>query len=63
MTTLGWTNAVRFLHQYETSKHDYTKERDMILPDWEPRPWRGKDAKSAEAIRVSVNTIMMGGWR
>ena len=34
VATLGWTNAVRFLHQYETSKHDYTKERDMILPDW-----------------------------
>ena len=32
---LGWVNAVRFLQQYEISRHDYTKERDQILPDWD----------------------------
>ena len=31
---LGWVNAVRFLQQYETSRLDYTAERDRILPDW-----------------------------
>ena len=33
--TLGWVNAVRFLQQYETSRLDYTRERDQILPDWD----------------------------
>jgi hypothetical protein len=32
---LGWVNAVRFLQQYEVSQHDYTKERQQILPDWD----------------------------
>jgi len=31
---LGWVNAVRFLQQYETSRLDYTAERDRILPQW-----------------------------
>jgi hypothetical protein len=31
---LGWVTAVRFLQQYETSRLDYTAERDRILPDW-----------------------------
>jgi hypothetical protein len=31
--TLGWVNAVRFLQQYETSRLDYTRERDQILPE------------------------------
>lgn len=35
VASLGWINAVRFLQQYETSPHDYTKERDQILPDWD----------------------------
>lgn len=34
VASLGWVNAVRFLQQYEVSSHDYTKERDQILPDW-----------------------------
>ena len=33
--TLGWVNAVRFLQQYETSRLDYTRERDQILPEWD----------------------------
>jgi hypothetical protein len=33
--SLGWVNAVRFLQQYETSRFDYTSERDQILPDWD----------------------------
>ncbi|HET6881819.1 MAG TPA: hypothetical protein VFI31_16765 [Pirellulales bacterium] len=35
VAALGWVNAVRFLQQYEVSRHDYTKERDHILPDWD----------------------------
>jgi hypothetical protein len=33
--TLGWANAVHFLQQYETSRLDYTRERDQILPEWD----------------------------
>ena len=33
--TLGWVNAVRFLQQYETSRLDYTRERDQVLPEWD----------------------------
>ncbi len=32
---LGWVNAVRFIQQYETSSHDYTAEREQILPNWD----------------------------
>ncbi len=32
---LGWVNAVRFLQQYETSRLDYTREREQFLPDWD----------------------------
>ncbi len=32
---LGWVNAVRFLQQYETSRLDYTRERDQFLPEWD----------------------------
>jgi hypothetical protein len=32
---LGWVNAVRFVQQYETSRLDYTTERDKILPEWD----------------------------
>lgn len=31
---LGWVNAVRFLHQYESGQGDYTLERDKLLPHW-----------------------------
>jgi hypothetical protein len=34
--SLGWVNAVRFIQQYEPGAHDYTAERDQILPTWEP---------------------------
>ena len=33
--TLGWVNAVRFLQQYESSRLDYTRERDEFLPAWD----------------------------
>lgn len=33
--SLGWVNAVRFIQQFERSKHDYTVERDEILPKWD----------------------------
>ena len=33
--SLGWVNAVRFIQQYEPSKHNYTTERDALLPDWD----------------------------
>lgn len=35
VASLGWVDAVRFLHQYETSSLDYTRERDQVLPDWD----------------------------
>jgi hypothetical protein len=31
---LGYIDAVRFFHQYETGEGDYTKERDAMLPKW-----------------------------
>lgn len=34
VNALGWVNAVRFVQQYETSRLDYTAERDTILPAW-----------------------------
>ena len=30
---LGFLDAVRFLHQYETGAGDYTRDRDEMLPD------------------------------
>ena len=36
VSSLGWVNAVRFIQQYEPSRHDYTRERDGILPNWTP---------------------------
>ena len=35
VAALGWVNAVRFLQQYESGQHDYTHERDHVLPDWD----------------------------
>ena len=32
---LGWVNAVRFIHQFERSRLDYTAERDTLLPAWD----------------------------
>ena len=32
---LGWVNAVRFLRQYEVGQGDYTRDRDVFLPDWD----------------------------
>jgi hypothetical protein len=32
--SLGWVNAVRFVNQFEVERHNYTAERDQILPDW-----------------------------
>jgi hypothetical protein len=32
--SLGWVNAVRFIHQFERSTHNYVAERDTLLPDW-----------------------------
>jgi hypothetical protein len=31
---LGWVNAVRFMQEFETSRLDYTSDRDAILPAW-----------------------------
>jgi hypothetical protein len=35
VASLGWVNAARFLQQYEVNRHDYTRERDQILPNWD----------------------------
>ena len=32
---LGWVNAVRFIQQYESTREDYTRQRDGILPEWD----------------------------
>jgi hypothetical protein len=32
---LGWTNAVRFLRQYDPGSGNYTEERRALLPDWD----------------------------
>jgi hypothetical protein len=32
---LGWSNAVRFLRQYDPGAGDYTEERRALLPDWD----------------------------
>lgn len=32
---LGWTNAVRYVQQFEQSRLNYTFERQSILPDWD----------------------------
>lgn len=31
---LGWTNAVRYVQQFEQSRLNYTVERQTILPNW-----------------------------
>jgi len=33
---LGYLDAMRFLHQYETGQGDYTRERHQLLPAWTP---------------------------
>ncbi|MBI3408900.1 MAG: hypothetical protein HY040_11150 [Planctomycetes bacterium] len=35
VASLGWVNAVRFLQQYETSRLNYTAEREHFLPNWD----------------------------
>lgn len=35
VAALGWVNAVRFIHQFERSRLDYTAERDTLLPAWD----------------------------
>ena len=32
---LGWTNAVRYLQQFEQSRLNYTVERQTTLPNWD----------------------------
>ena len=39
---LGWSNAVRFIQQYETTRFDYTEERRGILPAWSPEELVGR---------------------
>jgi hypothetical protein len=31
---LGYVDAMRFLHQYETGQGDYTRDRHQLLPAW-----------------------------
>jgi hypothetical protein len=33
--SLGWVNAVRFVNEFEASAHNYTAEREHILPVWD----------------------------
>ena len=39
---LGWSNAVRLIQQYETTRFDYTEERRRILPAWSPEELVGR---------------------
>jgi hypothetical protein len=34
--SLGWVNAVRFIHQFERSSQNYTSERETLLPNLSP---------------------------
>jgi hypothetical protein len=45
---LGWVNAVPFLQQYETSRLDYTRERDQFVPDWDAQTLLRKLQEKAE---------------
>jgi hypothetical protein len=31
---LGYADAMRFFHEYETGAGNYTQERDQMLPKW-----------------------------
>jgi hypothetical protein len=31
--SIGWVNAVRFIHQFERSSQNYTAEREVLLPE------------------------------
>lgn len=33
--SLGWANAVRFIHQYDPGTGNYTEERRTLLPQWD----------------------------
>ena len=33
---LGYSDAMRFMLQYESGSGDYTRDRDSFLPDWTP---------------------------
>ena len=46
--SLGWVDAVRILHQYETSRLDYTAERDQVLPAWDSAMMMGKLRERAQ---------------
>jgi hypothetical protein len=48
---LGWVNAVRFIQQYESSRFNYTAEREQILPDWDAAEMvrRLEETKSARS--------------
>jgi hypothetical protein len=50
VSSLGWTNAVRFLQQYELGQHDYTRERDDLLPDWDAATL----VRKARALKTSL---------
>jgi hypothetical protein len=47
VAALGWVNAVRFLQQFESSRWDYTRERETILPPWGAGEMVGKLKDSA----------------
>lgn len=31
---LGFADAMRFMHLFEMGEGDYTREREIMLPDW-----------------------------
>jgi hypothetical protein len=57
---LGWVNAVRFIHQFERSRFDYTTERDTTLPDWDVSELVGRakafDRQGSQAAPPVTNT-------
>ena len=50
VAALGWVNAVRFLQQYETSRLDYTRERDRFLPAWDAETLATKLQEKAKQL-------------
>lgn len=49
--SLGWVNAVRYIQQFERSALDYTRERDVILPDASPRQMIDRLADLEDKLR------------
>ena len=61
VASLGWVNAVRFLHQYEVSDRDYTRERNQNLAQLgQRRPsfgWRRKERNNRRILQIELLSL------